>query len=453
MDSLLTLISRHTSDRTSVLIIDEETVNKYGSLDEACSHISGKAIVCHSHKRSICPECYVGCEKLIDSGGTIELESAGTLQTTDGDVYIIRGGTRDGFLFSWSPTNTDDSHLAKLQASDDLSKTNTQSLASYLGWTPRFIPQWDEQVQGVKIWDLGRQIKDTKVKPPVPLPPNQLNTTYCEECQLTWVTGDTGTHVHSHPTHDALSTDAAYSYHIDQRSIIVHVAGENCSKGDGRKNGIGRLGIYFGKDSKYNHSEHIYLIGDSATRRCAEIHAARHALLIVKEQVIPAYMDYLERKDEPGSSSPDNQSDRGNATAYQVPKQYQVEKPFELELSSDDTASEATTPEESVDLEDYKDPDIRLVLATDSKNLIDLFCDQIHKWVYDEEAQEFRTKKSGRKSGKRGDLVKNNDIIVDFWNALHNLLKGPVGVQVSWYHIPRRFNDEAHELADASVDA
>ncbi|KAI5918437.1 hypothetical protein F4810DRAFT_691913 [Camillea tinctor] len=412
MDSVRALVSRPTSDEPSIIICKD------------------KSAVCYSHKKPLCPECEVGCDRCTSPGATLEIHGETLHVAENEEIYTVVGGAQDRVLFSWSPNYENDDRLAALQSSDTLNirRGKALSLASHFRWTPRFIPQWDEQVEGVQIWDISRRFKHVSLKPPSPLPPDQLKTTYCSECQLTWITGDTGAQGHSHPTHNALSARDTVPYIIEQRSIIVHICGENREMGDGRKDGVGRLGIYFGPNSKYNHSEPIYLTGDSATRRCAQIHAVRLALLIVKENVVPDYVTNVERIDKANSTSPPY-------NPHQMLKKYRVEKPFEPDDASQDRVSEMN---------------IRLVLATGSKNLVDLFCDQIDQWQYDEETQELR--RPARKGGKKKGLaIKNNEIISDIYNELNELAGAPVGIQVCWYHIPPQFDDEARKLADASL--
>ncbi|KAI0599613.1 hypothetical protein F4775DRAFT_550665 [Biscogniauxia sp. FL1348] len=438
MDSVLAIVSRPTNSRPTIIIFENEATNGGGSANQAWDTSSqGKPIVCHAHKNSVCPECGIGCERRAYAGASVEIQHGETLQVAnDEEIFARVGGAQDGVLFSWSPTDVNGNRLASLQCADELdiskAKAKTPNLAFHFGWAPRLIPQWDEQVKGLQIWDVGHRFRHIRFKPPSPLPPDQLSTTYCEECQLTWITGDAGAQGHSHPTHNALSAQDAAPYVLDQRSIVVHIRGENHDMVDQRKDGVGRLGIYFGENSKYNHSEPIYLTGESATRRCAEIHAARHALLIVKESVLPDYVARVEKQEQASSGSSYNM--------HQMAEKYRVEKPFELDTSSQDQMSTS---------EDQDDMDIRLVLATDSKNLVDLFCDQIRQWVYDEETREFR--RADRKGGKKkGATVKNSEIISDFYDALNELVEAPVGVQVCWYHIPPQCNDEARKLANRS---
>ncbi|KAI1635208.1 hypothetical protein F4809DRAFT_614812 [Biscogniauxia mediterranea] len=433
MDSILAIVSRPTSGRPSIIIFENTAVDGDSSL--------GKPAVCHAHKYSVCPECGIGCERRAYSGASIDVQHGETLHVADDEeIFATVGGAQDGALFSWSPKDVNDNRLASFQCADgsdrNKAKTKTPNLASHFGWAPRLIPQWDEQVRGVQIWDVGHRFRHIRFKPPPPSPPDRLSTTYCEECQLTWITGDAGAQGHSHPTHNALSAQDTAPYDLDQRSIVVHIRGENHDMGGGHRDGTGGLGIYFGKNSKYNHSEPIYLTGESATRRCAEIHAARHALLIVKESVIPDYVAGVERKKEQASSSSSSSS---SYDMHWMANKYRVEKPFELHASSQDQMSD-----------DHDNAmGIRLVLATDSRNLVDLFCDQIRQWVYDEERQEFR--RADRKGGKKkGATVKNSEIISDFYNELDELAEAPVGVRVCWYHIPPQCNGEAGKLANAS---
>ncbi|CAJ2503392.1 Uu.00g107860.m01.CDS01 [Anthostomella pinea] len=493
---------------------------------------------CKAHNRPICPECEFGCKKCSQyqvqatheapevNGNSTNHETEAiitSLEAEEGEQIFVTTDTTDAVPFSWSHRDIDDSRLESLTRATEFDEL--MSISCTFKWDPRFIPQWDEQVQGVKVWDEADKFRYIKFKAPTPLAPDKIRLNYCEHCQLTWLTGTLDEHAQCHPAHDTLSVAEASPRLLEQRSIIVYIDGEKGVEHNEQGSGIARLGMYFGKDSKYNHSQPMYLIGDSNTRRCAEIHAARHVLTIVKNEIIPDRKAACEdaekslingKKEDAGESlvngkkpspkhgsrskpknkkngrskkankesndrhqsadglfaappTPEYDRARVEATpANQVPKAYHVERPFDTvepgqppaqanQGSEEDSICTSHTPEaNSLVSRNYNNNDFRLIIATHSKELIDLFCNHIAQWKYDTERKEYRRRDRKTKKGtKKGEAVRSSDIIADVQNELDRMAAGvsnDVRVAVNWYHIPGKMNQEARKLADPTSE-
>ncbi|KAL7621747.1 hypothetical protein AAE478_009074 [Parahypoxylon ruwenzoriense] len=371
--------SSHGSDTSPIL----EDIPK--------ADLPGMIGVCDQHRLSICPTCLFNCQQAIFSNDLIQaMKKDMTLELAEGNIYSTWPKIR---VFSWSPGNPNFKLLETLCNPDH---GEMLPIAHCTGWFPRFIPQLDEQVRGSIIWDKFRQFRYLGFKTPVAHTPDYFGTLYCKECHLTWLKGQASGALHLHPSHNTLSTPEATERLLDERSIMVNIAGTMCSKDQNGLSFTG-LGIYFGPMSKYNHSEAMYTF--STTKQAADLHSARLALWIVRERIIPDYLTLLERHGR-GSNDQNN--------------------------------------------------DVRIILTTDSMNLVDTFCDHLKKWVYDPKIKAYRRvkKNSGKWRGK-GDTVKSSDIIVCVQHELGELENCPIGVEVVWYYVPTNFNKDAIDLANS----
>ncbi|KAI1077744.1 hypothetical protein F5B20DRAFT_582856 [Whalleya microplaca] len=483
---------------------------------------------CDNHGRRICPPCGHGCQRVIVSarpGAHQWSDLVGDLEPyTDVALYV----TYDSYMFTWTDDEVDDEVALTLM--ENLLNHNTDDLlpiAQHYGWFPRFIPQWDEQVVGVRIWNRLEKVRGVDFKAPAPNPPAKVETVYCEECQLTWLKGETSKHIHHHPTHNTLRFHDASAKLLDERSLVVYVdAIKYGPTQDGE--GMYGIGIYFGKDSKYNHCETMYLIS-SANRQNAEVHAACGALYILKKQVFPEYIARLkehrkklaegpkstssvldqfltEDHKQAGKADPNEKQGRrkakgnrkgakykktgkrkGKAVKFEdsdtevaeddveetadkiadvaledapetnedvkehpdVPKAYQVERPFDVDIG-------AAATRKRIRLGDDTSNDMRLIIATDSTNLVDLFCTHIENWDFDAETGTYhkQPKKQKDRGKQKGKAVENSDVILEVKNRVSQFESGELGlgVEVAWWRVPKKANAEALALAKKLED-
>ncbi|XXH02157.1 hypothetical protein Hte_008525 [Hypoxylon texense] len=346
---------------------------------------------CRDHDRRICPPCLFNCQEVhLDLG-------AFPLGMKDGLMAYISYPYQ--FLFTWSEQHADLTKLDALASANKPNRYDNYTIAENAGWYPLFIPQLDEQVVGPDIWDGFRRFRFMEFGTPVPDSPDKLDTTYCKICQLTWLKGKGGVNGANdvpinelaHPRHQTLDTSVATDRYLDVRSIIVHVDGVLAKDYPADRVYAG-IGVFFGEDSKYNQSESFDLKLPSKQR--AELYSAQLAMEIIRNDVIGEWLGHLKRTniDENGINH------------------------------------------------------IRLIIATNSTDLTDTFTKRIDKWRWDRATHQYY--KPGRKHGA-SDVVKNSDIIRTIYRQIEDFKKGEVGVETLWYHIDKKFNAEARDLAES----
>ncbi|KAI0376782.1 hypothetical protein F5Y04DRAFT_265745 [Hypomontagnella monticulosa] len=329
---------------------------------------------CHEHGHPICPLCLFSC------------------RAAKKGPYVLKEGTKlyiahpSEVMFSWPSDGRDAQRLEALKENPHANQSNT--IAQNGGFYPLFVPQLDEQVKGMEIWKQSRPFTWIRFKT---LPPESPNTAFsvraCEICQLRWLRGDTCEKHHSHPQHNSLLAAEAEEGHLKQRSLVICVDGQMPS---GVQSGPAKmgLGVFFSKNSAYNQSKPLYL--ESATKQAAEFHSVLLALAIVRDRVLPDWLNCRNQSND----------------------------------KQDNT-------------------DIRLIIATDSANVVNTFASYMKKWQYDAEKGVYH--KFSGKQGKRFP-VRHSDII----RALQVQINQFAGVEVVWYPIGRDYNTDARNLARAA---
>ncbi|KAI0172998.1 hypothetical protein GGR52DRAFT_431156 [Hypoxylon sp. FL1284] len=241
---------------------------------------------CVTHDRPICPPCLFNCQRV-----DLDLTSS-SLVIQDG-LQVYMAYPRQ-VLFTWSEQRAD---LRKLDALADLSRSNEfekYTVVENAGWSPLFVPQLDEQVKGVDVWDYFRQYCYMEFKRPVPDSPDTFGSVWCSECQLTWLKGETNNgpaNINTHPRHQTLPVDLAQVRYLDYRSLIIHIDGV-LPKGQSTGPVNAGIGVFFGEDSRYNLSEPFAIRRNSQHR--AALRAAQRALETVRDDVIPEWLAALE---------------------------------------------------------------------------------------------------------------------------------------------------------------
>ncbi|KAI0018047.1 hypothetical protein F4780DRAFT_795398 [Xylariomycetidae sp. FL0641] len=246
---------------------------------------------CADHERNTCPECEVGCVRMVhDKDGQKGKSKAQVIDVpmTDGQLELVAGETlymtddpNDAIPFTWSKEkDTNDSRLRFLAACRGNSFCDrTNHLMD--GWNNRFVPQYDEQVQGLGILASIKKVCHVRAQPPAPMALSDIGFSYCADCQATWLIGQSG-QGHVHPEHEALDNHRAKLTSADVetevRSLLVCIDAVI-----DQATGFARLGVYFGPGSKYNSSEYFYLPKESNNQSCAELHAARLGMSLVEE--------------------------------------------------------------------------------------------------------------------------------------------------------------------------
>ncbi|KAI1778742.1 hypothetical protein F4818DRAFT_402348 [Hypoxylon cercidicola] len=348
---------------------------------------SADSSTCRDHDRRICPPCLFNCQKVDLDLSTSPLDVADGLQ-----VYMAYPHR---LLFTWSEQHED---LKKLDALADISQNSEYddyTIVENAGWYPLFIPQWDEQVRGAGIWDRFREFRFMQFKTPVPDSPDKFDTVWCETCQLTWLKGETnnrGVSFHAHPRHQTLPTLVAAERYLDVRSLIVRVDGVLPNRYPAGPVNAG-MGVFFGKGSKYNHSEPFYM--ESGSKQRAVFYSAQRAMEIVRDTVIPEWLGHLKEAKEDGGIN-----------------------------------------------------HIRLIIATNSEDVTDTFAKRINRWQWDRVNHQYRRPGKGKGAG---DFVKNSDIIRNVHRQIEDFKRSDVGVETLWYHVGKQYNDEAKALASTSA--
>ncbi|KAI4866479.1 hypothetical protein F4820DRAFT_248696 [Hypoxylon rubiginosum] len=352
---------------------------------EDTSRQSSEDLACREHGRRICPPCLFNCQKVLLNIGTFPLD------IKDG-LLVYMAYPRQA-LFTWSEQYAD---LNKLDALADTSRENrfdNYTVAENAGWYPLFIPQLDEQVVGAGLWDYFRKFRFMEFKSPVPDSPDTLDTIWCDICQLTWLKAKrVATSDLPHPRHQTLPTFAAAGRYLDVRSIIVHVDGVLPSKYPVGPVNAG-IGVFFGEGSKYNQSEPFYM--DTPSKQRAEFYSARHAMEVIKDEVIHEWLGHLKEAKKESETN-----------------------------------------------------HIRLIIATNSIDLVDTFTKRIDKWEWDRATRQYY--RPGKGHGAR-DGVKNSDIIRTIYRQMENFKRSETGVETVWYHVDKKFNAKARALASSSA--
>ncbi|OTA66057.1 hypothetical protein K449DRAFT_420718 [Hypoxylon sp. EC38] len=248
----------------------------------------------------------------------------------------------------------------------------------------RFIPQWDEQVRG----PLNAHKIEQYDHPPWPEVPREDFLKYCQNCKLTWLVGAAGSEAAlEHPSHRACAHTSAATV----RSLVVFVDGICPFEGPDGFTTSSSIGVYFGPESPHNISE---LFDDSLTRtnEQAKIQASLEAIRYVRQNIEPTRRDLI-RNTFPQASE---DSQRG------------IRK-------------------------------FRLVIATDSSDLVDGVCENIKRW----------SRTAGAYKNEEGHAVENSEGFVQLDHEVDALSR--IGIQVMWYYVPRWHNREARRLAQASL--
>ncbi|EPS45060.1 hypothetical protein H072_1003 [Dactylellina haptotyla CBS 200.50] len=254
------------------------------------------------------------------------------------------------------------------------------------GAAARFMPQWDDEVLGPA--NTFRIEKDYN-NPPKPTAPDQLQSHYCTECELTWLVGKEGLEAATgHPSHHTLY----HEYQGTSRSLLVYIDGA-CPR-NGLNATKSAIGVHFGPQSSHNHSQ--MLNDPDPTSQKAEITAAIEAMRYVRTVVVPRRKSLVQA------------ASRGNSS-------HAIQKANKF----------------------------RLILSTDSSYLVDCTCNHMNKWVFDKVGQVW-------KNGQ-GKVIQNGEGFRKIREEVESL--SMVGIQVAWYQIPRRFNADADRLANQALNA
>lgn len=142
----------------------------------------------------------------------------------------------------------------------------------------RFIPQYDEEVQGhFGAFRFHRHYDN----PPDPATPDSFRSFYCPACETLWLEGFEGPlSATNHPSHNTLfHEDSGQS----RRSMVIYVSG--ACPGDGVHSKRSSAGVFFGHGSSYNLS-HI-LLTPRPTKQTADINAAIATVRHVRNTVGP----------------------------------------------------------------------------------------------------------------------------------------------------------------------
>ncbi|KAI1372500.1 hypothetical protein F4677DRAFT_264092 [Hypoxylon crocopeplum] len=351
------------------------------AFQEIAGHPAGALGQCPKHGRAICPPCLFNCQEVLLDAPLENKEKT--------DIYQAYPTQ---LMFSWSSKHPDLEMLSILADPDFASNKDENYLNTVgenAGWHPLFIPQWDEQVQGVRLWDKFRHLRFIKFKAPTPQDSDAgVVTQYCDKCELTWLKGLGLSN--THPMHNSLAGPEAHSRGLDERSLIVHISAVMLK---GVKNGVRKsgLGAYFGPGSKYNQSQPLDVLAPN--KQVAELHAARYVLSVIKEQVYPEWLRHLEDMNQ-----------------------------------------------------DYPSGDLRLIIATDAKMIVDIFTDFIFKWQFDAQKNEYSNNIRHSKARK---VIQNSDVIAAIKQQVDEFEDMHTGIEVVWYRISRQFNVEANALAKA----
>ncbi|RVD89473.1 uncharacterized protein DFL_000480 [Arthrobotrys flagrans] len=223
--------------------------------------------------------------------------------------------------------------------------------------------------------------------PPKPTAPDQLATHYCGDCQLAWLEGQEGPEAAG--SHPSHHT-FFHQYTGTSRSLMVYIDG--ACPGNGSNPAKAAIGVYFGPRSGHNFSR--LLNSQKPTNQSAETEAAVAAMHYIRTVIVPR------RKTLVQSVSRGNSKD-----AIKVAVRF------------------------------------RLILATDSSYLVECICKHMKQWKYDETQQVYRN--------RRGQVIENSDGFRRIFDERDKL--SMVGVQVVWYHVPRRFNANADRLANSAL--
>ncbi|KAF3933806.1 hypothetical protein ABW20_dc0107236 [Dactylellina cionopaga] len=84
----------------------------------------------------------------------------------------------------------------------------------------------------------------------------------------------------------------------------------------------------------------------------------------------------------------------------------------------------------------------RLILCTDSSYLVECVCKHMDKWTFNEVNKVYRNRQGQVQNGEGFRQIREERDKLSM-----------VGVQVVWYHVPRRFNIEADRLANIALDS
>lgn len=163
---------------------------------------------------------------------------------------------------------------------------NADQVALLSGMRSRFVPQWDVDVMGRS--NIVGVIKVDPERPPKHLmPPEEINFSCCFfGCSgLTWLKPygsslTSGPHVPHCPSHHS-SFDSKLG---TKRSLFVRIDGALETATETGRRPRGGLGVYFGFLSKYNASEMIDV--DNMNQNTPVLAAAYRALQIVREKVM-----------------------------------------------------------------------------------------------------------------------------------------------------------------------
>ncbi|KAI0023522.1 hypothetical protein F4780DRAFT_52659 [Xylariomycetidae sp. FL0641] len=306
---------------------------------------------------------------------------------------------------------------------DKVSRTPAGPMMS-LHDTPRFIPQWDEQILG-PAWRHQRGEWDFD-NPPKPLLPNDENMAdafqYCEKCGLTWLVGHDKKGNH-HPEHTAWDPEAK---HVDihrleehpQRSIIVYIHGAFLAEGETSKSMVknpGGTGAFYGKGSQYNIAWPQTGKTGKYDRERAELEAALRVLLSIQNEVLINREEMLEEA--------------------QDAKQGKSRAPRKGELDLD----------EDEDDEDFVDLPFRVILVSDHAETVEKICKYQNESTMETVLAQVKAKARGGTANAKDDLYQ------ELMHALTEL-EYECDVHVRWYCVPEELNKEATALARKALD-
>ncbi|KAI1343261.1 hypothetical protein F5Y15DRAFT_412055 [Xylariaceae sp. FL0016] len=421
------------------------------------------------------------------------------LYLTSGHELCMLKADENTALFSWSAKDMNDSYFSKLIKDTKDNKETSTSLMLY--WHPRFIPQWDEHIQGINLISQLTPFRHVRWKKPEPLSPDSFREQiqYCRICQLYWIAYPQVTH--KHPEHHAVTSETSSDSPVLPRSMVVYVYSQ---KAKGKGPGFGQMGVYFGPASKYNHGEPIYFPEHLNTPRCADLHAVNHALLIMSLEVIPdclimrnsqTFKDFEDKKKEgliakmddkecepkakkdkkkksgknkaaipsheeilrQAAAASESLEAKKNAKNSGITQSYHVERPFEgapekakaprsyhIEQPFDETpGGEGSTTTKNIfpgATEGQKGADFRLIICTANQEIVDTFCDRVKTWIHHEgENCYLRTNKP----------VQNIRVIADIMKLIKGFASRNLVVEVEWWHVPAKCEGivEAKKLA------
>ncbi|KAK6498278.1 hypothetical protein TWF506_004517 [Arthrobotrys conoides] len=258
-----------------------------------------------------------------------------------------------------------------------------------VGETARFIPQSDAQITHFSLRPAGQILQPSCMQenPFSPTTPDQLASHYCRNCELTWLEGQEGSEAAR--SHPSHHT-FYHEYQGTSRSLLVYIDG--ACHDNGSPLAKGAIGVYFGPQSDHNISR--LLDNNSITSQSVEAEAAIATMHYVRTVIVPKRKTFFQ-----------SVAQRTSLNAIRVAIRF------------------------------------RLIIATDSSYLVECICKHSKQWEYSEPEQVYRN--------QHGRVIANSQAFHRIFDERDKL--SMVGIQVEWYHVPRRFNVQADGLANLAL--